>query len=110
MNPGSILVVDDNKNVLSALRILLENYFASVHLLNNPNQLPSKLKECSPDVVLLDMNFSAGINTGNEGIYWLWEIKKYDAGLATSVIVFATVSWQSWRAASANPVEALKAE
>ena len=64
MNPGSILVVDDNKNVLSALRILLENYFASVHLLNNPNQLPSKLKECSPDVVVLDMNFSAGINTG----------------------------------------------
>ena len=81
MNTGNILVVDDNKNVLSALRILLENYFASVQLLNNPNQLPSKLKEFSPDVVLLDMNFSAGINTGNEGIYWLSEIKKQDVDL-----------------------------
>ncbi len=81
MNTGSILVVDDNKNVLSALRILLENYFGSVYLLTTPNQLPSKLKEWSPDVVLLDMNFSAGINTGNEGIYWLSEIKKYDADL-----------------------------
>ncbi len=81
MNTGSILVVDDNKNVLSALRILLENYFALVHLLTTPNQLPAKLKEWSPDVVLLDMNFSAGINTGNEGIYWLSEIKKYDTDL-----------------------------
>jgi DNA-binding NtrC family response regulator len=78
---GAILIVDDNKNVLSALRILLENYFGSVHLLNTPNQLPAKLKELSPDVVLLDMNFSAGINTGNEGIYWLTEIKKIDADL-----------------------------
>ena len=72
----NLLVVDDNKNVLSALRILLENYFGSVHLLTNPNLLPSKLKEVSPDVVLLDMNFSAGINTGNEGMYWLSEILK----------------------------------
>ena len=81
MNTANILVVDDNKNVLSALRILLENYFGSVHLLNNPNLLPSKLKEVSPDVVLLDMNFSAGINTGNEGLFWLSEIKKHDADL-----------------------------
>jgi len=86
MNPGCILVVDDNKNVLTALRILLENYFASAHVLSNPNQLPAKLKEVSPDVVLLDMNFSAGLNTGNEGIYWLHEIKKYDADLP--VILF----------------------
>ena len=81
VNTGNILVVDDNKNVLTALRILLENYFASVQVLINPNQLSSKLKEFSPDVVLLDMNFSAGINTGNEGIFWLSEIKKYDADL-----------------------------
>jgi DNA-binding NtrC family response regulator len=81
MNTASILVVDDNKNVLSSLRILLENYFASVYMLSNPNQLPAKLKEISPDIVLLDMNFSAGINSGNEGIFWLSEIKKIDADL-----------------------------
>jgi len=81
MKTGSILVVDDNKNVLSALRILLENYFQQVTLLSSPNQLPSALRKFTPDVVLLDMNFSAGINSGNEGLYWLSEIKKFDGEL-----------------------------
>ncbi len=81
MKTGSILVVDDNKNVLSALRILLENYFQQVTLISSPNQLPSKLRELTPDVVLLDMNFSAGINSGNEGLFWLSEIKKFDGEL-----------------------------
>jgi DNA-binding NtrC family response regulator len=75
------VVVDDNKNVLSALRILLENYFGQVTLLSSPNLLPAKLRELTPDVVLLDMNFSAGINSGNEGLYWLSEIKKLDSEL-----------------------------
>lgn len=78
---GSILVVDDNKNVLSALRILLESFFQKVTLIATPNLLPSKLSEVQPDVVLLDMNFSAGINSGNEGLFWLSEIKKYKADL-----------------------------
>ncbi|HEY5508284.1 MAG TPA: sigma-54 dependent transcriptional regulator, partial [Paludibacter sp.] len=81
MKTGSILIVDDNKNVLSALRILLENYFQHVTLLSSPNQLPTKLREFKPDIVLLDMNFSAGINSGNEGLFWLSEIKKFDCNL-----------------------------
>jgi DNA-binding NtrC family response regulator len=80
MKKGHILVVDDNKNVLSALRILLEQYFETVTLLPSPNRLPSMLQTQSPDLILLDMNFSE-INTGNEGLYWLSEIKKRDAGL-----------------------------
>ena len=78
MKKGNVLVVDDNKNVLTALRILLESYFESVTLLTTPNQINTIIRESNPDVVLLDMNFSAGINTGNEGLYWLSEIKKYD--------------------------------
>jgi len=81
MQRGNILVVDDNKNVLTALRILLESYFERVTLLSSPNYLHSAIRENSPDIVLLDMNFSAGINTGNEGLYWLSEIKKQDADL-----------------------------
>jgi len=81
MKKGNILVVDDNKNVLTALRILLGNYFENVTLLSSPKQLLSVLREFNPDVVLLDMNFSAGINTGNEGLYWLSEIKKQDADI-----------------------------
>ncbi|WP_029905009.1 sigma-54 dependent transcriptional regulator [Prevotella sp. 10(H)] len=76
---GSILIVDDNKNVLSALRILLNNYFEEVILLSSPNMLISMMREKNPDIVLLDMNYSAGINTGNEGLYWLSEVKKLDA-------------------------------
>lgn len=78
MKSGHILVVDDNKNVLSALRILLGSHFAKVTLLSTPNLLLSSLREAKPDIVLLDMNFSAGINSGNEGLYWLSEVKKFD--------------------------------
>ncbi|MDR0558930.1 MAG: sigma-54 dependent transcriptional regulator [Prevotellaceae bacterium] len=81
MKKYSILIVDDNKNVLTTLRILLERYFDTVTLLSSPNMLLNTLQTQSPDVVLLDMNFSAEINTGNEGLYWLSEIKKYDAEL-----------------------------
>lgn len=81
MKKGHILIVDDNKNVLSALRMLLEDYFAEVTLLGAPHTLPTVLEEKMPDVVLLDMNFSAGINSGNEGLFWLSEIKKRDADL-----------------------------
>jgi DNA-binding NtrC family response regulator len=74
---GHILVVDDNKNVISALKILFSSHFDKTTAISNPNQILEKLRE-SPDVVLLDMNFSAGINTGNEGLFWLSEIKKFD--------------------------------
>ena len=78
MPKGNLLIVDDKKNVLNALDILLQDEFDTVTTLHNPNLLVSTLR-CNPvDVVLLDMNFTAGISTGNEGIYWLNEIKKVD--------------------------------
>lgn len=81
MKQGSILVIDDNTNVLTALRLLLQNYFERVTLINTPNQIKSMWREVNPDLILLDMNFSAGINTGNEGLFWLSEIKKLDADI-----------------------------
>ncbi len=76
MVAAKILVIDDNKSVLSALEIMLQFEYQSVTTFSNPNQISSysDLKNC--DIVLLDMNFSAGVNTGNEGLYWLREIKK----------------------------------
>ncbi len=76
MQHGKILVVDDNKSALSALRLLLQFEFEHVDTLSNPNQITSELGKTDYDVVLLDMNFSAGLNTGNEGLYWLGEIKR----------------------------------
>ncbi|WP_374172939.1 sigma-54-dependent transcriptional regulator [Flavobacterium tructae] len=76
MKEGSILIIDDNKNVLNALEILLQSEYQEVKTISNPNQLSSFQNLNDIDVVLLDMNFSAGINNGNEGLFWLKEIKK----------------------------------
>lgn len=73
---GTILVVDDNKSVLAALEMLLAGIFKKVITISNPNRILSTLEEENVDVLLLDMNFSAGINTGNEGIFWLGEVRK----------------------------------
>ncbi len=76
MTDGKILIVDDTKSVLSALEILLQFEYKEVKSISNPNQISSFPNLSEFDVVLLDMNFSAGVNTGNEGLYWLKEIKK----------------------------------
>ena len=73
---GTLLVVDDNRNILTSLQYLLEEYFQQVITLNSPVTIPSLLQREAIDVVLLDMNFSSGINSGNEGLYWLHEIKR----------------------------------
>lgn len=73
---GTILTVDDNKSILQALDLLLGRYFERVITINTPNQIDAILRENSIDVVLLDMNFTAKVNTGNEGMYWLGLIKQ----------------------------------
>ena len=73
---GNILIVDDNKSILSTLEILLSPEFGEVTAISNPNQILSELKKNDYNTVLLDMNFAAGVNTGNEGIYWLGKIKE----------------------------------
>jgi DNA-binding NtrC family response regulator len=72
----SILVVDDNRSILSALEILLVPEFGEVTLISNPNQILSELRKKDFNLVILDMNFSAGVKSGNEGIYWLGRIRE----------------------------------
>ena len=83
---GKILIVDDNKGALCALELLLQFEFDSVKTISNPGQIHSQLRETEFDVVLLDMNFTAGINTGNEGLFWLNEIKKADPSIEVVMI------------------------
>jgi len=75
---GNILIIDDDQGVLESLDLLLRGESKKVVTLNDPNRLHSTLKPGLFDVVLLDMNFSTGRNTGNEGLFWLSEIKKTD--------------------------------
>ena len=77
----TILIIDDNRGVLSALKLLLKDTFGHVIALPSPVTLPSVLRSENPDVVLLDMNFSDALNSGNEGLYWLHEIKRMHPAL-----------------------------
>ena len=83
---GTILIVDDNRNILTTVRMLLDPIFHNIITIANPNSIPAKLREEHPDVVLLDMNFSSGINSGNEGLFWLREIKSLSP--KTEVVLF----------------------
>ena len=74
---SKILVVDDNTGIRSALKILLSMRFAEVELIASPNILMETMQKFKPDAVLLDMNFDTDINTGNEGLFWLSELKKH---------------------------------
>ena len=83
---AKILVVDDNSGIRAALKVLLPLHFSQVELIPSPKELVTKLADFRPDVVLLDMNFHTDINTGNEGLFWLSEIKKRTP--ETEVVLF----------------------
>jgi DNA-binding NtrC family response regulator len=73
---GTLIVVDDNKGVLSAVHLLMMKHFAHLMMLGSPASLTSTLQKADHPVVLLDMNFRSGLNTGGEGLYWLREIRR----------------------------------
>jgi two-component system, NtrC family, response regulator HydG len=74
MEPGpTILVIDDDKDVLYTARLVLRGLFR-VDVLENPELIPQYLKKTRYDVILLDMNFSRGNNSGREGLEWLGKI------------------------------------
>ena len=83
---GRVLVVDDNQSVLTALEMLLQGEFKEVYTLKNPGNLISSIQQKQVDVILLDMNFKAGINTGNEGIHWLRRIYETDPTISVVLI------------------------
>lgn len=84
---GKILVVDNDENFLIDLHHLLHSNFREVFILKNPNQIPGLLTSELFDIILLDMNFSADVNTGNEGFYWLNRILEIDQ---EAVVIFIT--------------------
>lgn len=86
MKNANILIVDDNKSILSAMELLLKGRCGKVKTLSSPNLVLSELQRETYDVLLLDMNFSAGINTGNEGIYWLQRILEQEPSISIVMI------------------------
>ncbi len=86
-NPGKILAVDDNTDVLFALKLLLKNHFELVYTEETPDTIPELLKKYDFDVILLDMNFTKDAISGKEGFYWLDKILAIDSN---AVVIFIT--------------------
>jgi len=83
---GNLLVVDDDVKVIEALELFLDVEFKMVKTASNPNTIPEILRTNEIHIVLLDMNFNAGRNTGNEGLYWLRQIKEINKNI--EVVMF----------------------
>jgi DNA-binding NtrC family response regulator len=75
---ASILVVDDDPDVLTAARLLLQQHFAEVRTSEAPQNIESLMAAGQIDVFLLDMNFAVGRNAGSEGLHWLSRIRSLD--------------------------------
>ena len=84
---GKILIIDDNKDVLFALNLLLEPYFEKIKVAVSPDRIPHFMKTFNPDVILLDMNFARDASSGQEGFECLTEILATDP---QAVVVFMT--------------------
>src|SRR5215475_10282188 len=83
---ASILIIDDDPDVLTAVRLLLKTEVKHVVTEKKPENIRWHLSKDNFDVILLDMNFTSTINTGNEGIFWLNEIKKMNSDAAVVMI------------------------
>jgi len=83
---ASVLVVDDDTDVLTAVKMLLKTEVKEVTTEKNPENIRSLFAEKKFDIMLLDMNFNSSINTGNEGIFWLKKVKEIDKNMAVVMI------------------------
>jgi two-component system response regulator HydG len=86
---ASILVIDDDVDVLTAVRLLLRPEVKEIHTEKNPEQIRHLLAKQDYDLILLDMNFNSSINTGNEGIFWLKKIKEEYRSEAAVIMITA---------------------
>lgn len=83
---AAILVVDDDPDVLTAIRLLLKPQVKEIVAEKNPENIRSLLAKQPFDLILLDMNFTSSINTGNEGLYWLRRIKEFKSDASIIMI------------------------
>lgn len=83
---ANILVVDDDADVLTAMRLLLKSKAKNVITEQNPANIHALLERQKFDIVILDMNFTSVIHSGNEGVYWLKKIKELDKNISVILI------------------------
>jgi len=76
LHQATVLIVDDDKDILSSVRYLLKTEVKEIFTETNPENIRRLITEKDIDIILLDMNFKSPVNTGNEGLFWLKEIKR----------------------------------
>ncbi|WP_276497156.1 sigma-54-dependent transcriptional regulator [Pontibacter litorisediminis] len=86
LKKASVLVVDDDTDVLTAVRLLLRPHVRDITVEKNPDALPALLRQQPFDLILLDMNFKSALNTGNEGLFWLRKVKELRPEVAVIMI------------------------
>jgi len=86
MIKATLLIIDENKDSLESLSALTSKEYETVITLTNPNLIPEVLRKSTVDAVILDMNFKAGIHNGNEGLYWMREVFKYDSSISVIIV------------------------
>lgn len=92
-NYGTILVVDDNEAILTALKYCLAGTFERVLTLTSPDRLLAQLEQEEVNIILLDMNFTLGVNNGQDGLVWLQAIRKHHPEIPVVLITaYADVS------------------
>ncbi len=84
---GRILVVDDNEDILTALKLLLKQHVELIHTVNNPELIPEMMNKENYDIILLDMNFSKDMISGQEGFFWMKKILDIDPD---AIVIFIT--------------------
>lgn len=83
---GAILIVDDDEDILVAVKLLLKRHFDTVIACNNPNDIAALMAAHSFDAILLDMNFGPGESSGKQGFHWLGKILDIDPGAIVIMI------------------------
>ena len=83
---SAVLVVDDNEDILTAIRLLLSDHVGTVHTATSPSAMPTLLRETRYDCVLLDMNFSRDASSGREGLQWLENARTIDPDVVVVMI------------------------
>lgn len=112
-NYGTVLVVDDNPAILTAAKICLDGVFERIITLSKPDSIMVTLNQETIDVILLDMNFTLGVNSGQDGLLWLRmihrqhpdipvvlvtayaDVKLAVRGLKTGAVDFVTKPWDN---------------
>lgn len=86
MAKGTLLIVDDNRDLLNDLKLIMQNEFEKVLTITDPNRIHEILRSNEVDIVMLDMNFKSGVHNGNEGLFWMREIFSFDSNISVVMV------------------------